>query len=564
MLRPQLSPERIPDADIRFLPLETGDAIFMANGFQPISQETIHVGESTETVDVVAVLRSRDREGRDLELFLTKPIVDPEADSTAPLTIHSIQRTDRGIVSMRSDIQDQNQPFFIQTGSLKFNYVPSDPTHRGWASIRASAVGRSWSFLPTLTLAEASHPVRVSPHDRQENKRLNRKFKVLAAVAIYFALTQPGGVIDRVTDGSHSAKAYIEQKFGTIAEQEAALHQAGSDVDGIHESHDELVQDVRAEAGQHYAAVNRVARTFEDIDEHRFDRVRQRSAEFVAARPDVSEVVPPEQRQIFKDRLDKSANAPEALKIINEFMGLYGSNAYIGDDLSPDHIATESFHHKLVYTSGQVIDGIGQLPKILVHRVLKRNPEASVGGGIVFDFGTKDQLEVQGTGGGKATAYWDSTTNRMVLQASDVVNLGFVYLHLPEFLGSLRLGVLHEFTHGMDDDVLAKPGSSYIKNPSQDTKYDSILSLVTLKNIGSKLISRPHFVSAYAATDPEENAAEAGSEVLAGQIEDPDHVGEFESRANLAKLAILIRLETRYPGISDFLITQLSPDLLSE
>lgn len=525
--------------------LATGDAIFMANGLQPVSQETIQIDQSAVPLDVLAVLKTGDSKD-DTEILITKPV----GEYQAPLTLHRVERTDEGIISTKSNEKSEDEPFNVDVRGLRFQYKPHDTSHKGWTSIRSKSINGARSRLPTLTVSEASQPHRETPEDRRDHKKFVRNMKRLSTIALIAMAPMPGGIIDHVTDGSHSAKSYIEQQFGTIGRATSTIPKGGEEVDGpgTYMTHNELVQETKSEVGDHYAAVERVAKTFDDIDQHRFKLVKQRSAEFMKAHPVKSEIVKPEQRQAFKDRLEKSDNTKQALEILNEFMGLYGSHAYTGRDLSEKHVASSSFHNKLVFAGDRVIDSIGSLPKVMVSNVLGN--EAWTDRGIVFDFGTKDRSDMGSMG--KSLAHWGDGSG-ITLETSGLLDLGIAKI---DFAG-LKYNILHELSHGMFDDAIT--GQTQYIQPDVNTKYNTINRL---ENIASKLVSRPKFVSDYASSSSEEEKAEAGQEVLSGAIENPDHAGEFESRANRAKLAILIQLEQQYPGIADYLITELSPDLL--
>jgi len=284
------------------------------------------------------------------------------------------------------------------------------------------------------------------------------------------------------------------------------------------------------------ASIARVARTMEDLDNHKFEAISDRAEVF--EQQNSSELMTQAASQEFINAINHEKTTEGVIKVMNEFMQFYNWHASVDEQLDAKTIHTGDFLHRLKYATTKTIGAISPLP-----RKMLANVSADGNDGVVFAFGGhKNSVSMYGT----EVAHWDG--QNIVIESVGQISLGITELQIENF----RKTLLHELGHALP---FVLPG-----NP--DESHNGVMT--RLSDFASRIVSHPNFTSDYATSSHDEETAETASDVLGGHVANPDNVGEFESRANKQRLFYLQQLEGAYPGITDYLIARLNPSLLHQ
>jgi hypothetical protein len=501
------------------------DALYLANGLQPVDEAVIRVGDDLKPVDVMAAITVRGDASEEVKVVLAKDVADPESQ----LVAHRVQPQEDGtLLSEEAIPMDESKPHVL-TGknSEKIIFSPSDPKHRGWPSIRTRGVGA------TIVVAESSQPAYESSlkADRKRARRHKAKRVGAAAliVATFKAATLPGGIYDRIMDGSSNAQTYVTDRLSGLENDDGYLPAAEKGPDG-------KLHVPPSPEKQYEAAVKRLAQTMGDLDEHRFDEVIARADAFESTHQ--AEIMSDAEVETYKTMLAQTKTTEEAVKVVDQFLNTYNAYASVSDQLSPTQVAGDDFHSQVQYAGTAIFEVLGPLPKSLVKQGIGSGEFETRG--IQFTFGNRSKhVNAYGT----ELAHWDGL-NIVIRDTGQIVGIK---------LDNFKQTVAHEFTHS----ILY---GGILEYKANDADYGNILTRA--ENIGSHLLGSPEFTSDYATKNREEEVADDGGDILRGEIPKPDHVLDFESRANETRLKVMAALEVKTPGIIDYLIRRVNPGML--
>lgn len=523
-----------------------GDALYTANGLTaPIGAATVEIDGQSQLVDVVASIQvSRNRSSSDKEcsyLWLTRQ----QGNSESPLQISRVQREGDKLISHHLGDIDETQPVTIpvttEDGSYDdraaIRFLPSDPKYRDWSSIRVKRMYAS------VAVSEGSHPKYESWHQARDKMTRIRRAKFWGAVALaafaFKGTTAPGGVYDRVMDGGSNAGEFVHDSLMPLEDRSNI-----STTENLPNGETRPVYGHELQE-RYLSSVKRLARTMGDLDTHRFDVIARRAHEFKNLHQ--RDLVTQEEINISREALAKSSSTEEAMEVMAFFLENYEANPDIDEDIPLSTRNSDNFHSKIQFAGDQIITLLGNLPISLVREAIGGDRNKGYGSGIKFAFGV-EKKELDSLTYGDAVAYWDGS----YLTFLSTGRLAGVPLADFERI------VAHELTHALPiDDPLAYYHNLESKN---DTAYRQVFTRV--KNLGSHILGSPDFTSDYATSDREEETAENGSDILRGDIPNPDHVLDFTSRANVSRMKVLAALEEKMPGLTDYLIYRLRPDML--
>jgi hypothetical protein len=541
---PNLFGEVIPPPAISEQTIGSRDALYMANGFQKMEEGTLIVDGAPRLLDVVATARINGYSGEvPTELIFTK---EP-GGSEGTTTLHQVRRTNEDVVSVRALDFDDREPFQAEISgasdgyperNLRVEFEPTDTRHKGWSSLRITGQGNSRGITrSTVTVSEAAHPVRETNIQAERRaKRSKRRLVEVGAVTVALALTGATAAAkwgyNELKDGGNDAATYVENTFHNGSNQ-------------VHDSEDAVGDSSNTDTEQtttYNKAVSRVAQTMEDLDNHDYAAVVARSDKY---RADHAEEFKSEKElQTFQKRLDSAKSTDQVVGVVNEFLKGYMSEARIATDIAADRAKSADFRDQAKTAGQKIIDDLGHLPGPMVRGVLgydksldflpQNYDEALRFHGIEFSFQSHKNTLGHSVGG------WDGARIRL----DDNKMPG----------NDIEKTLMHEFTHGVVDE------GSVVDSANAG---DGSLKTEAL-NIASHVVGKPLFTSEYATTSGPEETAESGADIFVGKLANPDNVLNFTSRANRTRLAVLIKLEEKYRGIIDYLITQFNSQLLQK
>ncbi|HZL07710.1 MAG TPA: hypothetical protein VFC50_00765, partial [Candidatus Dormibacteraeota bacterium] len=520
-----LPAEHIRQQDITTFTLHRGLAIYMANGLQPIGQDAIEVGGKSHEVDILAIAELNDGPDQPTTLLFTKEVGQPDT----PLIVHRVARSEDGLISEKAITLDESKKESLRgkEGS-GLTLLPADPRHRKWSSISVDG----WLY-GRITLSEAAHPVYETPRmARERGKRRDRYTRIGAAalaIASFKAVTLPGGIYDHVMDGSNNAQKYVESKLSGLENYDNSTTVIGNS-DGT-----ETVIDGNVMTAEYRRAVDRVARSMGDLDGHRFQTIIGRAQRYEQTHK--SEIMRDATIKQYQARLAASKNTDQSLAVMDDFLSHFNAVSSVSPTLSAAETESSGFNSDIQYAGTQIIDAFGRLPSSIIKKAIGSNPD--IQGGIQFAFGENlGGVNLYGT----AVADWDGTN--IVLRSTERI------LGIP--MTNYRKTLDHELSHALFGSPL-----DYSAN---HTAYSDITTRI--ENFGSDLLGAPEFTSDYATSSKDEETAEDGSDILRGDITNPDHVLDFTSRSNLTRLKVLVELEDDFPGVTDYILYRLNPRLL--
>jgi hypothetical protein len=411
---------------------------------------------------------------------------------------------------------------------------------RGEQQIGITAPGTS--ELPDV-IFEASAASSVHLVDkRRERKRYNRVNtvksigrKALMLGAVYGVLAS-GGVIDKGLDANSDASEFVSASFKPeVLEYPATF-------DGIplndYPDHGKEFKDMfREEHDAEVHAVEAVAQLMGDLDSHSYDRIRERAKEFQASRDDI---MTDTEFAEFESELGEAKTIDRLIEIANKYMKTQGfsytRDAFEGD--SKFHplgkgVALGDVRNAILQTS-QVLS---LFPEEFIQEDL-RNPK------IVLMSQTSFMQKRAASSDGQTISIpvLSKNQSRFDTVASGGEELSYIFGGAGD-QSSYNWRFAHEVGHNYN-------GVGY---GEEESKIPSPVLILR------SLIQRPTEISGYGATDEViEHNAELFAALISGDrdgIAHPDEVRRFESKANKEVLQLLIKVETKYPGLADYIIS---------
>lgn len=531
---PQLpAAESLPQGGVANFRIFGGHSLFLANGLQPIAEKTLLIDGQPQDVDVVAALVIKD--GNDeREGLLTRQTAEPDS----PLVMSRVHREGENMVVDSSKVIDEQKGARFRIGKDQRKAIVLDPSaadHQGWFAIRGiGAVDFE------ITVAEAAHPVQETQYERRKNLNFKRHVKQAGAVALgmlaFKSGTMPGGLHDRIADGQQSAEQFVLKDGDTMRSQMDSLVDRRGGIDGHLITREEQVQDFKQANKEHLLALNRVARTMGDLDAHKAGKVIGRAETY--EKQHAAELLPARELEDYQDQLQSTKTTDEALEVMSKFLNRYGVTPLVGENVSAKTASAEGFQSDLKFAGSKIMEVFGSLPDSVVKEAFGDKWAAPT---ITFAFGDTVSDRDDGIYGTEA-AHFDGTDITLYTTAR------VAGVELANFKHILA----HELSHGLFGNPLVES--------TEDTKYDNLITRAV--NVASHIVGKPEFTSDYATSSSSEEAADSGSDILRGDIANPDDVLSFTSRSNATRLQIMVDLEERHPGISDYLVYKLRPDML--
>lgn len=504
--------------------LDSARTLYFANGLQPIGIESLDVGRA-EPLDIQVFARIS-TEGR-YDIPSSRYVIGKINTGKNEKFVAIRTSSDRNeepkaykLPSLGVEAKENESLPIEDIGSLRF--TRDETKHKGWLGLRLSSRPGVYSGVK-VEVAEASHPKVEFDYELRKKKESVKKWKKVGAVALgllaFRAVTAPGGIQDKVLDPSHDSHEYV---LDNLRADPADIPANGIEADGVHFSRQEVLK------WSEYKTAERVARTMGDLDGHRYEDIKDRAEAFVAEHR--GEILTPDQIESIKAQLDEASSIDQLKQATKRLSDHFGIDFKMREsaDLS-----------RAKYMVNGALEALGPLPASLVKSAF------SAGRGAINLAPKRDEVPESDSVYGSAVAYFGS--NEIVLLGSGKIGVGPLKITLADIKDIL----LHELGHG-----LQKGNNLNLNNSASDGSIGAIAT-----GLASRIISHPKYTSFYATKEPGEETSETIREVLQGNIADPDHVGEFESRANSLRLSILEQLEEKYPGITDYLVT-LNPGLL--
>lgn len=273
------------------------------------------------------------------------------------------------------------------------------------------------------------------------------------------------------------------------------------------------------------AAVNHIAQIMQELDEGNIQGITARAEQFKQQNKD--QLMPEAKVAEFQERIKSATSHDQVMHVLNEFMQFYGKHAAyrtsdIGDKAKAFNPQATSVDTLRDYAAGTV-DAFSFLPKDHVKKAHFTH----------IQYASSDE-DTQAAG-----AYLDP---EIVIIAHPMT--------LVNERKDAQETVLHEFAHAEDENLINE--ESHIEHSAYSMAPYAIRYFFDI----------PKDVSAYAAHNPgehnNEQYAENNSYLLTGTggnaLAHPNNVRLFTSEANKKLLNELIRLEVKYPGISDYII----------
>lgn len=387
--------------------------------------------------------------------------------------------------------------------------------------------------------------IRTAPTEEEMRQRFHDRWtprfkKVMVGLGMYGVIAS-GGLIDKGMDVAQDANSHVHE----VLEDAVPSALPPEEIDGFLFS--EYPADAQADIAHDYTAghdavsraVAAVAQTMGDLDSHKTERIVSRAERFKDAHS--AEFLSDDVAEQAHQQITDAKSHEEVVAALNIAVSFYGKSVELDPSMNELQDTT------LKDNAHAVLNVLSVLPKSLVG-------EARFS---TIQFASLDSMKDHEVHGGMVAGYYSSLDETISIGIAHTVGEHLIVKsnqHGPKALGG---GSSPEdiFAHELGHAFQALPDYGDI-HPAESLD-DADLDTVAMHS-ARDILQIPEHQSLYGATGGvHEDTAESFAAILnrGKGIVHPDEARRFGSGANTTTLRSLTWLETRHPGITDYIVS---------